>query len=209
MDAKQVMWSNFIISLSTLYLEDSILIIWFSCRNLKEILQKSGVLLWRCNTEEGFTGGDAKEVCLKERWLFCKLILSDTQTSGFCFYNDNACLWLNVCIHIYRDVWFLEMEAYMMVYGAMVRNLVQVHSTSVMVMFSRDLGGKMLCMARFVFFFSKQFIFNLNDHLVDHRIVLLHIWFLNVAWLYISEYVEIISFGHIWFQLLNSQMSIL
>lgn len=59
----------------------------------------------------------------------------------------------------------------MTVYGAMVRNPVQVHSTSVMGMFSRDLGVKMLCMARFVFFFSKQFILNLKDHLVDHMIV--------------------------------------
>lgn len=50
------------------------------CRKMNEIHLKSGVLFWRCNTEEEPTGDGAKVVFLKERYpivaLECFLNLS-------------------------------------------------------------------------------------------------------------------------------------
>lgn len=50
---------------------------------------------------------------------------------------------------ICRVVFHLKMEEYMMACGAMGRDLAWVHSITAMVMFIRDHGGMMPCMARY------------------------------------------------------------
>jgi hypothetical protein len=45
------------------------LVTFSSYRKQNGIHQKSGVLWWRCNTEEEFTKDDAKEVFPKERYF--------------------------------------------------------------------------------------------------------------------------------------------
>ncbi|EOY01211.1 1-phosphatidylinositol-4-phosphate 5-kinase, putative isoform 2 [Theobroma cacao] len=113
-----------------------------------EIHQKSGVLLWRCSTEEEFTRGDAKEVFLKERG---RLILGDGRIydgmwrygkrSGVgTFYFSNGDVfqgsWRDDLMHGKRVGFIFTLEIGGLQTFGRERPMVKVASTQNLVMFS-------------------------------------------------------------------------